>query len=414
METGSKIVTVFISVIICGCFGSTELGGPPPEDLLIPVTYDLPINSSVVSLSRLFPAGTNFSMTSLYYQSRTTYAQPSLAFFLDNQQLTLRSQESLSQYNRGFFKIKIKKYSLLGPDSGIETVDELKVFIVDKNSALKVVAKQNVQILENYKADILHSLESTILYNGQKVNFIAEKVRYTITDGVVDMNQAELCFYVVMPPGFVLPGQEILALLQPTGNSLLQLSYERYNISKIISCIPDPNTSPNYKLDSLSIGLLVLAVALAITLICAIIFICCWIRMKKLQATVTCISTSASTHHPSSPAHIYAMPKVSYYQNGHFAAPPPWPHLSGYPFYDVSLPAKRATLPSSCDVNYEWQESTMDLAVDADSLTQGSILHLAETSSSAPSIAEDTPSRNTLTPSPHSELGSAHVENTTL
>lgn len=214
--------------------------------------------------------------------------------------------------------------------------------------------------------------------------------------------RAELCFYAVYPPGFALSAQEMLENLQKSRNPLLQVFYEKYQVNQALPCgslVPAP-----YQLDALAIGLLVLAVGLTITLVVTSLLVFCWIRIKQLHATV--VTASSTRLCPNGGF----MPKVSYQQNGPFA-PHSWP-LPAYPLgiYDIGSPLTRSTLPSSCAVNYEWQESTMDLAIDADSLTNGSGLN--ESTSDVPSITEDT--NTTATPSFQDESRSHCSENTAL
>ena len=218
------------------------------------------------------------------------------------------------------------------------------------------------------------------------------------------MNEVELLyrdefsFYVLQSPGFALVATEILPQFQKDTSKLMEFLYSRLSIRRITTC----EKSGFFKLDGLSIGLLVLAILLAISLIGGIIFVCCWIRIRRLHAVVKAAQPPPSIIASSE----FDVPKTSpsIYHTAPYHTCSGWSSFGSIPTftYGMNGPALSAPLPlpvtltrkkrpsSSCAVNYEWQESTLDLAADGDSLNKMHLPPASSSSSSAPSLPEDT------------------------
>jgi hypothetical protein len=206
------------------------------------------------------------------------------------------------------------------------------------------------------------------------------------------VDRSELCFYVVQASGFPIAAREILPHLQRDRGELMIFFLEKYQIQRVSFCSSDLWTS-SLRMDGLSIGLLVLAIILSIFLVGAIIFVCCWLRMKKLHAAVVAAQPAQPALSLVMAPSQFTAPKLP--AAYHVEAPmsiSQWSALSipTFSYGMKGLAQKPRRPPSSCDAHYEWQESSLDLAGDADSINRSindAVNHT--TSSSAPSITED-------------------------
>ncbi|GAV02427.1 hypothetical protein RvY_12995 [Ramazzottius varieornatus] len=172
----------------------------------------------------------------------------------------------------------------------------------------------------------------------------------------------------------------------------MEFLHYRLQIRRITTC----ERTGFFHLDGLSIGLLVLAILLAISLIAGIIFVCCWIRIRRLRAVVKAAQPPPSLSAPSE----FDVPKTPQFLTRPYHITSGWSSFGSIPTftYGMTDPVFSPPLPvtltrkkppsSSCAANYEWQESTLDLAADNDSLNKVP-LPISSSSSSAPSLPED-------------------------
>ncbi|GAV02428.1 hypothetical protein RvY_12996 [Ramazzottius varieornatus] len=149
---------------------STGLG-----DTDIPVDVDTPINSTVVSLSRVFPTGTDFTITSLNFISRSTGDSEDVAVFSFNStENTLRSQEPLTRFLGGVFRMRV---TVVFNDTGIEVGEEIRLPVVDKTHCLRMVLKDGglaAEGVERQELDMLHQLRNAVDMHGRNLLLVPE------------------------------------------------------------------------------------------------------------------------------------------------------------------------------------------------------------------------------------------------
>ncbi|OQV20236.1 hypothetical protein BV898_05791 [Hypsibius exemplaris] len=388
--------------------GTQEAGagvdvGIRPEDMIFPVESDSSSNHSIVRLPRLFPSGTNFTVTSLDFLSPTAgKSQPDDALYLDNLLGVFRAQESLRKYLGGVFRLRV---TIISSETGIQTAEEIRIPVVDKTYRLKLVFSKKPELTTASKAELFAQLRSTITIKGKNLEFIPE--RSELQSGKAEVDRFDLCFYVIQPPGFPISALDSLPLLQRNQTDLMLFFLGKYHVQRFTYCHSDlAAAASGPRMDGLSIGLLTLAVALSIFLVGAVIFVCCWIRMKKLHAAV--LAAHQPTSQQTSPLEQLAANQFTPSKKlppgfQQFQAPlsvSQWSAMS-LPTFSFGmlqhpnsgmLPPKQFRPPSSCDANYEWQESSLDLAGDGESINRSindAFHNRTTSSSSAQSLTED-------------------------